>query len=108
MACGTAMSSELAAQAIREAGVCDGLDPAVNELLATVGLVDHHVHGVVKERVDDATLCDMLGESDRRSAAQAKRGRGTAKMSRRRNTCQESAHKPCVERRLLLASESHP
>jgi predicted TIM-barrel fold metal-dependent hydrolase len=65
------MSSELAAQAIREAGVCDGLEPAVNELLATVGLVDHHVHGVVKERVDDATLCDMLIESDRRSAAQA-------------------------------------
>jgi len=65
------MSSELAAQAIREAGVCDGLEPAVNELLATVGLVDHHVHGVVKERVDDATLCDMLIESDRRTAAQA-------------------------------------
>ena len=65
------MSSELAAQAIREAGVCDGLEPAVNELLATVGLLDHHVHGVVKERVDDATLCDMLIESDRRTAAQA-------------------------------------
>jgi predicted TIM-barrel fold metal-dependent hydrolase len=65
------MSSEHAAQAIRESGVCDGLDPAINELLATVGLVDHHVHGVVNERVDDATLCDMLIESDRRSAAQA-------------------------------------
>ena len=65
------MSSEAAAQAIREAGVCDGLDPAANELLATVGLVDHHVHGVVRERVDDATLCDMLIESDRRTAADA-------------------------------------
>ena len=65
------MSSDLAAQAIREAGVCDGLDPAVNELLASIRLVDHHVHGVVAERVDDATLCDMLIESDRRAAAGA-------------------------------------
>lgn len=64
------MSSEAAA-AIREAGVCDGLDPVVNELLAAVGLIDHHVHGVVPGRVDDATLCDMLIESDRRSAADA-------------------------------------
>jgi predicted TIM-barrel fold metal-dependent hydrolase len=65
------MSSDQAAQAIREAGLCDGLDPAVNELLATIGLVDHHVHGVVSARVDDATFCDMLIESDRRSAAEA-------------------------------------
>jgi len=65
------MSSELSAQAIREAGVCDGLDPSVNELLATVGLVDHHIHGVVNERVDEASFLDMLIESDRRSAAQA-------------------------------------
>ena len=65
------MSSELSAQAIREAGVCDGLEPAVNELLATVGLIDHHVHGVVKERVDEAALLDMLIGSGRRSAAQA-------------------------------------
>ncbi len=65
------MSSEHAAQAIRDAGVCDGLDTVVNELLATVRLVDHHVHGVVSERVDDATLADMLIESDRRSATRA-------------------------------------
>ena len=65
------MPSELAAQAIREAGVCDGLDPAVNELLATIDLIDHHVHGVVRERTDDATLRDLLIESDRRSAADA-------------------------------------
>jgi hypothetical protein len=67
----TAMSSELAAQAIREAGVCDGLDPVVNELLATIGLVDHHVHGVVRERVDDATLAGMLLGSDRPSTVAA-------------------------------------
>ena len=65
------MSNEHAAEAIREAGVCDGLDTALNELLATVRLVDHHVHGVVNGRVDDATLCDMLTESDRRSATRA-------------------------------------
>ena len=65
------MSSELAAEAIREAGVCDGLDPAVNELLATVGLVDHHVHGVIAGRVDDATLGDLLTGSPRSAAAGA-------------------------------------
>lgn len=57
------MSSELAAGAIREAGVCDGLDPAVNELLETVGLVDHHVHGVARERMDDARLLETLAEA---------------------------------------------
>jgi predicted TIM-barrel fold metal-dependent hydrolase len=71
------MSSEgavglaLAAAAIREAGVCDGPDAGINERLATIGLVDHHVHGVVPGAVDDATLADMLIESDRRSAAEA-------------------------------------
>jgi predicted TIM-barrel fold metal-dependent hydrolase len=70
------MSSEgpapsLAAEAIRDAGVCDGRDAGVNERLAAVRLVDHHVHGVVPGPVDDATLADMLIESDRRSATEA-------------------------------------
>lgn len=65
------MTSELAAEAIRESGVCDGLDPAVNELLATIGLVDHHVHGVVADRTDDAMLHDLLAGSGRRTAAAA-------------------------------------
>jgi uncharacterized protein len=65
------MSSELAAQAIREAGVCDGLDPVVNELLATIGLVDHHVHGVVRDRLDDAALTGILLESDHPSTVAA-------------------------------------
>ena len=65
------MSSELAAQAIREAGVCDGLDPVVNEVLTTIRLVDHHVHGVVRERMDDATLTRLLLGSDRPSTAAA-------------------------------------
>ncbi|MHB8958241.1 MAG: amidohydrolase family protein [Candidatus Limnocylindrales bacterium] len=65
------MSSELAAQAIREAGVCDGLDPVVNKVLTTIRLVDHHVHGAVRERTDDATLIGMLLGSDRPSTAAA-------------------------------------
>ena len=65
------MASELAAQAIREAGLCDGLDPVVNEVLTTIRLVDHHVHGVVRERSDDATLTGMLLGSDRPSTAAA-------------------------------------
>ena len=72
------MSSDLAgaagaaaAAAIRLAGVCDGPDAGVNELLATVGLADHHVHGIVRGAVDEAGLADMLIESDRRSAAVA-------------------------------------
>lgn len=60
-----------AAGAIRAAGLLDGPDVGLNEALATVGLVDHHVHGTVHEPVDAARLSDMLIESDRRSAAVA-------------------------------------
>ncbi len=58
-----------AATAIRAARVCDGPHEGVNELLATIGLVDHHVHGVVRGSLDAAALADLLIESDRRSAA---------------------------------------
>jgi predicted TIM-barrel fold metal-dependent hydrolase len=65
------MSSDGFAAAIRAAGVCDGPDAAINEALAAVGLVDHHVHGIVRGAVDEVTLADMMIESDRRSAADA-------------------------------------
>ena len=65
------MSSDVAAAVNWAADVCDGPDAGVNELLATVGLVDHHVHGIVRGAVDEAAFADMLIESDRRSAAQA-------------------------------------
>jgi uncharacterized protein len=60
-----------AAAAIRDAGVCDGPDAGLNERLASVGLVDHHVHGTRRGETDEAGLADMLIESDRRSAAEA-------------------------------------
>lgn len=53
------------------ARLCDGPSAAVNAHLATVGLVDHHVHGIVRGRVDAERLADMLIESDRRSATLA-------------------------------------
>ncbi len=71
MAAVSASASASASAAIRAAGVCDGPDAAVNELLATVGLADHHVHGIVRGQVDEAGLGDMMIESDRRSAAVA-------------------------------------
>ena len=60
-----------ASDAIRAAGVCDGPDAALNERLATIGLVDHHVHGILRGRPEEATLADAMIESDRRSAATA-------------------------------------
>lgn len=65
------LAAPSAASAIAAAGVCDGPVPALNALLASVGLADHHVHGHVQVPVDDATVRDMLIESDRRSAADA-------------------------------------
>ena len=64
-------ASAEAAAAIRGAGVCDGPDAGLNERLAAVGLVDHHVHGTWRGETDEAGLADMLIESDRRSAAEA-------------------------------------
>jgi uncharacterized protein len=60
-----------AAEAIRAAGVCDGPDAGINERLAAVGLVDHHVHGIVRHEPDATALADILIESDRRSATEA-------------------------------------
>ena len=65
------MPSETFAETISAAGVCDGPDAALNGLLSSVELVDHHVHGIVRGAVDEAGLRDMLIESDRRSAADA-------------------------------------
>jgi hypothetical protein len=65
------MSSEGFAEVIARAGVCDGPDPALNAILSSVGLVDHHVHGIARGRVDAAAFADMMIESDRRSAAEA-------------------------------------
>jgi predicted TIM-barrel fold metal-dependent hydrolase len=66
------MSSEPAfAPLIRAASVCDGPDAGVNERLASVRLVDHHVHGILRGPVDEASLADAMIESDRRSAAEA-------------------------------------
>ena len=61
----------MSSEPILAAGVCDGPDQGVNRLLSEVGLVDHHVHGIVRGRIDELALADMLSESDRRSAAQA-------------------------------------
>jgi uncharacterized protein len=65
------MSSEAFAETIAGAGVCDGSDETLNAVLSSVGLVDHHVHAIVRGAVDEAALKDMLIESDRRSAADA-------------------------------------
>src|SRR3990172_12015551 len=52
-------------------GVADGPSPAVNELLAQIPLLDHHVHSVVRGRVEPAAFLAMVCESDRQSAADA-------------------------------------
>jgi predicted TIM-barrel fold metal-dependent hydrolase len=67
----TPMSSEAFATTIAEARVCDGPSDRLNAHLSAVGLVDHHVHGIVRGSLDAAALGDMLIESDRRSAADA-------------------------------------
>lgn len=53
------------------ANVADGPDARVNDLVASVGLVDHHVHGIVRGPVDAARLAGMLVESDRPAAVAA-------------------------------------
>lgn len=67
------MSSEASgfAATIAAARVCDGPSEALNATLSAIGLVDHHVHGIVRGTVDAVALGDMLSESDRRSAAEA-------------------------------------
>lgn len=65
------MSSEAFASTIRTAGVCDGPSASLNERLSVVPLVDHHVHGFVRGRIDAPTLENMLIESNRRSASLA-------------------------------------
>jgi predicted TIM-barrel fold metal-dependent hydrolase len=65
------MSSEAFAETIAAAGVCDGPDARLNALVSSLELVDHHVHGFVRGAVDEASLKDMLIESDRSTAADA-------------------------------------
>lgn len=52
-------------------GVVDGPSEEVNDLLADIGLVDHHVHSVVRGRVEPGDFVAMACESDRPSAAEA-------------------------------------
>ncbi len=52
-------------------GVADGVDPAVNELLSTIALVDHHTHSIVTGGLDRESFVEMLTESDRPAAAAA-------------------------------------
>ena len=51
--------------------VADGPSAEVNELLAAVSLIDHHVHSIVPGRVEPAAFAAMASESDRPSAADA-------------------------------------
>jgi hypothetical protein len=51
--------------------VADGPSPAVNELIADLLLVDHHVHSIVGGVVEPAAFVAMASESDRQSAADA-------------------------------------
>jgi hypothetical protein len=52
----------------RDGLVLDGPVPAVDEAIATVALVDHHAHSVVREPPDQQAFLAMLTESDRPSA----------------------------------------
>jgi uncharacterized protein len=54
---------------LSHSGVADGPSPAVNELLARIPLLDHHVHSVVRGRVEPAAFLAMVCESDSQSAA---------------------------------------
>ena len=56
---------------LSRSAIADGPSPPVNELLASIGLVDHHVHSVVSGPVDDAAFLAMVSESNRQSAADA-------------------------------------
>lgn len=49
----------------------DGPSAAVNDLLARIALVDHHVHSVVRGQVEPADFLSLVCESDRPSAAVA-------------------------------------
>ena len=51
--------------------VVDGRSPEVNDLLAEIGLVDHHVHSVVRGHVEPSEFVALVSESDRQSAADA-------------------------------------
>lgn len=51
--------------------VADGPSAEVNELIAAVPLIDHHVHSIVRGRVEPAAFAAMASESDRPSAADA-------------------------------------
>jgi uncharacterized protein len=52
-------------------GVTDGPHSGVNELLSTIGLVDHHTHSIATGTVDRESFVSMLTESDRPAAAVA-------------------------------------
>lgn len=52
-------------------GVCDGPDPGVNDLLARIPLLDHHVHGIVRGALDRDRFLALLSESNRPAAAAA-------------------------------------
>lgn len=52
-------------------GVCDGPHAGVNEVLERVGLIDHHVHAIVRGRPDRVAFEAMLTELDRPAAALA-------------------------------------
>lgn len=51
--------------------VVDGPSQEVNDLLAEIELVDHHVHSVVRGPVEPSEFVAMVCESDRQSAADA-------------------------------------
>ena len=51
--------------------VVDGPSPEVNDLLAEIELVDHHVHSVVRGHVEPSEFVALVCESDRQSAADA-------------------------------------
>ena len=50
--------------------VADGPHPEVDRLAATIPLVDHHTHGIVRGTVSPSDYAFMLDESDRRASAE--------------------------------------
>ncbi len=51
--------------------MCDGPHPGVNETIERARFLDHHVHAIMRGRLDRGTFESMLTESDRPAAVRA-------------------------------------
>ena len=55
--------------ALGRSGILAGPHPGVDELLLEARFVDHHVHGILRGRLDPERLVAQLSETDRPEAA---------------------------------------